>query len=127
MPNGTKLYFENQDINSIIDKLKFFTFNFFCYFFILNFFFSFLFIRPYNSCNFRVSKWSLYKIPNLIFGNFTSVGKWMIKNFWEKYRYLHLFIIFFLFFLLILLSNIFFSSKKFLNSFSFLIISKYMV
>ena len=29
MPSGTKLYFENQDINLIIDGFKFFAFNFF--------------------------------------------------------------------------------------------------
>ena len=41
MPKGTKLYFENQDINSIIEEFKFFTFIFFEIFLILNFFFVF--------------------------------------------------------------------------------------
>ena len=36
MPKGTKLYFENQDINSIIEEFKFFTFIFLEIFFILN-------------------------------------------------------------------------------------------
>ena len=38
MPNGTKLYFENQDINLIMEEFKFLTFIFFEIFLSLNFF-----------------------------------------------------------------------------------------
>ena len=38
MPNGTKLYFENHDINFIIEGFNFFTLIFLEIFFILNFF-----------------------------------------------------------------------------------------